>query len=218
MRDLDIRGAGNLLGAEQSGFISDLGYDMYHKILDEAIQELKETEFRELFEKELKAKELKHIVNDCIIESDFSVVIPDSYVSNISERLSLYSILDNIQNEEELQKFSSSLIDRFGPLPPEVKDLIETVRLRWKAEELGFEKLILKQNTLKGFFVPPENEKYYKSEIFGKVLAYIQSHPKTCRLKEVNKKLILTFEDIHSIRMAIETFEEIVPSQVMEEK
>lgn len=214
MRDLDIRGAGNLLGAEQSGFISDVGYEMYHKILDEAIQELKQTEFRELFEKELQLKDLKPLVSDCIIETDLSIVIPDNYVSNISERLGLYSTLDNIKNEEELEKFRLSIIDRFGPLPEEVKDLIQTVRLRWKAEELGFEKLILKNDSIKASFVPPENEAYYKSDVFGKVLQYIQSHSKKCRLKDINKKLLLTIDDVLSIQQAIELFETILPSTV----
>ena len=214
MRDLDIRGAGNLLGAEQSGFISDVGYEMYHKILDEAIQELKQTEFRELFEKELQLKDLKPLVSDCIIETDLSIVIPDNYVSNISERLGLYSTLDNIKNEEELEKFKTSIVDRFGPLPEEVKDLIQTVRLRWKAEELGFEKLILKNDSLKASFVPPENEAYYKSDVFGRVLQYIQGNSKKCRLKDINKKLLLTIDDVLSIQQAIELFENILPSKV----
>jgi transcription-repair coupling factor (superfamily II helicase) len=213
MRDLDIRGAGNLLGAEQSGFISDVGYEMYHKILDETIQELKETEFKELFENELKLKDLKPLVSDCIIETDLSVVIPDNYVTNISERLGLYSTLDSIKNEEELEKFQISLVDRFGPLPSEVDDLIQTVRLRWKAEILGFEKLILKGDTLKAYFVSPDNEKYYKSDIFGKVLQYIQLNSKKCKLKDLNKKLILTIEDVPSIQQAIELFENIVPTK-----
>jgi transcription-repair coupling factor (superfamily II helicase) len=214
MRDLDIRGAGNLLGAEQSGFISDVGYEMYHKILDETIQELKETEFRDLFEKELNLKDLKPLVNDCIIETDLSLVIPDKYVSNISERLSLYSTLDSIKNEEELEKFQNSIIDRFGPLPEEVKDLVHTVRLRWKAEDLGFEKLIVKNDSIKAFFVSPDNEAYYKSDIFGKILQYVQSHSKKCRLKETNKKLILTIDDVRSIQDAIDLFGNIIPEKI----
>jgi transcription-repair coupling factor (superfamily II helicase) len=209
MRDLDIRGAGNLLGAEQSGFISDLGFDMYHKILDEAIQELKETEFKELFRKELEIKELRPLVRDCVIETDLAVVIPDKYVSNISERLNLYSSLDNIKNEEELEKFRASVTDRFGPPPPEVSDLMETVRLRWFAEALGFEKLSIKNETMKGYFVPAENEAYYKSEVFGQVLKYVKENPKKCRLKEINKKLILIFDEMESISKAIKTLSQI---------
>ena len=203
MRDLDIRGAGNLLGAEQSGFISDLGFDMYHKILDEAVQELKETEFKDLFVKEL-SEAAKVLVQDCNIETDLEVVIPDEYVSNISERLSLYSQLDNIKTEEELQAFTESMKDRFGPLPESVKELIETVRLRWLAEQLGFEKLTLKGEKMKGYFVSSDKEEYFKSETFGRILAYVQINAKTCRLKEVKDKLILTIQNVLTVNQAIE--------------
>lgn len=209
MRDLDIRGAGNLLGAEQSGFISDLGFDMYHKILDEAIQELKETEFAELFKKELEAKDFNKST-DCQIETDLAVIIPETYVSNISERLSLYSTLDNIKTEEELEKYRTSIIDRFGPLPEEVKDLVETVRLRWLAEGLGFEKLTIKNGTMKGYFVQ-NNDAYYKSDIFGKVLLFAQKNPKKCKLKEVNKKPMIVFEDIDFMHQAMDTLQKINP-------
>ena len=202
MRDLDIRGAGNLLGAEQSGFISDVGFEMYHKILDEAIQELKETEFKELFQKELEQRDLKALSPDCTIETDFSIIIPDSYVSNITERLSLYSTLDNIKSKEELEMFAVSIIDRFGPMPKEVEDLLDTVRLRWKAELLGFEKLVLKNETMKAFFVPAENEAYYKSDIFGNILQYVQANPKKCKLREASKKLVLYVDDISSVVQA----------------
>jgi len=214
MRDLDIRGAGNLLGAEQSGFISDLGFDMYHRILDEAIQELKETEFAELFKKELEAKDVLK-PTDCQIETDLSIIIPETYVSNISERLSLYSTLDNIKTEEELEKYRASIIDRFGPLPEEVKDLIETVRLRWLAEGLGFEKLTIKNGTMKGYFVQ-NNDAYFKSDIFGKILQYAQKNPKKCKLKEVNKKPMIVFEDIDFMHQAMETLQSINPVAVSE--
>ncbi|MFC2126608.1 transcription-repair coupling factor, partial [Bacteroidota bacterium] len=160
MRDLDIRGAGNLLGGEQSGFINDLGFDAYHKILDETIQELKESEFKHLFESDLSKTALT-VVEDCSIETDLEILIPEEFVSNISERLSLYSQLDNIKNEDDLLAFNNSLKDRFGILPESVKDLIETVRLRWMAEKLGFEKLLLKNAMLKGYFTNQNNESYY---------------------------------------------------------
>lgn len=207
MRDLDIRGAGNLLGSEQSGFISDLGFEMYHKILDEAVQELKENEFKELFQKEMSTKV---VVPDCIIETDLQILIPDQYISNVSERLSLYSKLDNIKDKEALDRFKSGLIDRFGPLPKEVTELIETVILRWKAEEIGFEKLTLKNDTLKGYFVSGENEAYFKSEKFGKILTYLQKYPKNGALKEVKSKLLVTFSNIRSIRRAIETLDNLI--------
>ncbi|MBC7921993.1 MAG: transcription-repair coupling factor [Ferruginibacter sp.] len=201
MRDLDIRGAGNLLGAEQSGFISDLGFDMYHKVLDEAVQELKENEFKELFEKEIS---VRAAVPDCVVETDLQILIPEQYVSNVSERLSLYSKLDNIKDEESLDRFKSALVDRFGPLPGEVTELIETVKLRWRAEAIGFEKLTLKNDTLKGYFVSGTNEAYFKSEQFGKVLQYLQKHPKKAVLKEVKGKPLVVFGEVNSIRQAFE--------------
>lgn len=201
MRDLDIRGAGNLLGSEQSGFISDLGFDMYHKILDEAIQELKENEFQYLFEKEL-SETTKVLVTDCNIETDLEILIPETYVANISERLNLYSKIDNIKNEEDLEKFSLSIIDRFGPLPDPVKDLIDTVRLRWKAETCGFERLTLKNELMKCYFLPSDNEAYYKSPIFGKVIKYVQKNPRKCKMREVKNRLILTLEEVGSIKEA----------------
>jgi transcription-repair coupling factor (superfamily II helicase) len=209
MRDLDIRGAGNLLGAEQSGFISDLGFDMYHKILDEAIQELKETEFRDLFAKELSEAIGGPIVQDCSIETDLELLIPDEYVSNISERLNLYSQLDNIKNELELQKFAESVRDRFGPLPESVQDLIETVRLRWAAEQLGFERLNLKSGNLRGYFVPQERADYYTSETFGKILKYVQQHPRRCRLKEHKKRLILYVDEVRSVEEALHILQDM---------
>lgn len=202
MRDLDIRGAGNLLGGEQSGFITDLGFDTYHKILDDAIQELKETVFKDLFAEELTAK-ARLVVQDCIIETDLEILIPDTFINNTSERLQLYSSLDNIKNEEELQKFSSSLVDRFGSLPVAVEQLINTVRLRWMGEELGFEKISLKNDKLRGYFVSGKDD-YFKSDVFGRILAFVQTHPKKCRVKETAGKPILTVEEITNVEAAIE--------------
>jgi transcription-repair coupling factor (superfamily II helicase) len=202
MRDLDIRGAGNLLGAEQSGFITDLGFDTYHKILDDAIQELKETQFRDLFAEELTAK-AKLIVQDCVIETDLEILIPDTYINNTSERLQLYSSLDNIKNEEELQKFNDSLKDRFGTWPDSVEQLINSVRLRWMGEQLGFEKISLKNDKLRAQFISGKAD-YFKSEVFGKILAFVQTHNKKCRMKDSSSKLTLTMEDITSVGKAIE--------------
>ncbi|MDH5366337.1 MAG: transcription-repair coupling factor [Cyclobacteriaceae bacterium] len=201
MRDLDIRGAGNLLGAEQSGFITDLGFDAYHKILDEAVQELKETTFRDLFVKEL-SEAAKILVQDCSIETDLEILIPDDYVQNITERLGLYSKLDNIETEEKLAEFVNEIKDRFGAIPDSVNELIESVRLRWAAQNLGFEKLTLKNNKMKGYFVSPEKEEYYKSEVFGKVLSYVQMYPKRCKMKDHKGRLILTIDQIESVRDA----------------
>ena len=210
MRDLDIRGAGNLLGSEQSGFITDLGFEMYHKILDEAVQELKETEFKDLFVKEL-SQTTKVLVQECNIETDLELIIPENYVANISERLSLYSQLDGLKTEEELTSFVQSLTDRFGAMPDSVEELTETVRLRWMAEKLGFEKLTIKSGKLKGYFVSSDNETYFKSEVFGRILQYVQMHPKTCRLKEYKEKLILTIQEVESINEAKRILELILP-------
>ena len=202
MRDLDIRGAGNLLGAEQTGFINDLGFETYHKILDDAIQELKETDFKDLFSKELSEK-VKILVQDCTIETDLEILIPDNYVSNISERLQLYANLDNIKDEKALFKFRDSLKDRFGPIPDSVEQLINTVQLRWIGEELGFEKINLKSDKLKAYFITGK-EDYFKSEVFGKILAFVQTHPRRCRLKDTTGRLTLTIEDLKSVDTALE--------------
>jgi transcription-repair coupling factor (superfamily II helicase) len=205
MRDLDIRGAGNLLGAEQSGFINDLGFDTYHKILDDAIQELKETEFKDLFAVEL-AEKAKIITLDCVIETDLEILIPETYVSNTSERLQLYATLDNIKTEDDLSKFRDSLQDRFGDIPSSVIQLIDSVRLRWVGEKLGFEKISLKNEKFKGQFVSGKDE-YFKSEIFGKVLSFVQANSRRCRMKDTNGKLILTIDKIGSVEDALKTLE-----------
>lgn len=201
MKDLDIRGAGNLLGAEQSGFITDLGFEMYHKILDEAVQELKENEFAALFETDL-AEKVKVLVQDCTIETDLELLIPEEYVGNISERLGLYSKLDAIKNEEELAKFSAMLLDRFGPLPESVVDLMETVRLRWQAEKLGIEKLVLKGNIMKCHLLPSTRDDYYSSDIFQKIMRFAQMHSKLCKIKEYKNRLILTLSNVSTISKA----------------
>ena len=202
MRDLDIRGAGNLLGAEQSGFISDLGFDMYHKILDEAVQELKETEFKQLFTKEL-SQTAQLLVQDCVIESDLELIIPESYVENISERLGLYTELDNTKDQAELDKFTQSTRDRFGPIPEETEELIKSVQLRWMAEKLGFEKLVLKNETLRGNFVPQDKEAYYTGDVFGKVLKFVQKNARNCKLREHKGKLTMAINNINSVQSAI---------------
>ncbi len=208
MKDLDIRGAGNLLGAEQSGFITDLGFEMYHKILDEAVQELKENEFASLFETDLNEK-VKVLVKDCTIETDLELLIPEEYVSNISERLGLYSKLDSLKTEEELQVFGTILYDRFGPIPNSVKDLMETVRLRWKAESLGIEKLVLKGNQMKCYLLPSSRADFYSSDTFGKLMKFAQIHHKVCKIKEHKNRLIITFEGISSIQKSKKVLDEM---------
>lgn len=200
MRDLDIRGAGNILGAEQSGFISDIGYEMYQKILNEAITELKESEFADLYK---EGKTAENIVSDCQIETDLEIRIPDHYVTNITERLSLYKDLDNTENEEQLQKICDSLIDRFGPLPDETVSLTNIVRLRWVARSLGFEKLILRNNRMTGYFAGNQESPFYQSETFGKILSYIQSHPSIVEMKEIKESLTLRFKNVNNVTTAI---------------
>ncbi|WP_162428383.1 transcription-repair coupling factor [Pontibacter pudoricolor] len=208
MRDLDIRGAGNLLGGEQSGFITDLGFEMYHQILDDAVKELKETEFRELFLGD-NLEQFIEPVRDCNIETDMEVLIPDWYVSNISERLSLYSKLDSTKDLDELEKLRASIVDRFGPLPEEVQKLIEIVKLRWQAQQLGFEKLTIKKEVMKGYLPSENNDKYFQSDTFGNILKYVQQHSRRSRLKEAKNKLIVIVEDIRTIADAREVFENL---------
>ena len=200
MRDLDIRGAGNLLGAEQSGFINDIGFETYHKILDEAIAELKENEFSDLFDKET---ELVY-VTDCAIETDMEVMLPSDYVSSTAERISLYTELDHIKTEERLMEFTAQLIDRLGPLPKPDNDLLNTVRLRWKAKDLGFEKIVLHDNLMIAHFVSNQESPYYETETYHQVMQYIISHPKRCSVKEAHAKLILTIKEVSTVTQALD--------------
>lgn len=205
MRDLDIRGAGNLLGGEQSGFISEIGFETYHKILDEAIAELRETDFKDLF----PVDETKPFVSDCQIETDLAILIPDAYVENIVERLNLYKDLDDIETEEKLNDFETHMRDRFGPIPKQVFELFETIRLRWKAKELGIEKLILKHNALKAYLVSNPASHLYNSAVFTQIINYVKTHPQNCKLREDKSKLSITFSNIKSIKDANNVLEKI---------
>jgi transcription-repair coupling factor (superfamily II helicase) len=198
MRDLDIRGAGDLLGANQSGFINDIGFDTYQKILDEAILELKENEFKSTFSKEL---ENRSFVNECILETDLSLVIPDDYVNEINERLNLYKRLDQLTFIEAKESFIKELKDRFGELPTETQELINTLNLREIAKKIGFEKLIIKKGKMVGKFTTTYPS-YFESETFTQVLNYVQKNKKGVSLKEKNQKLMMTFENIKTINEA----------------
>ncbi|MFT7588854.1 MAG: transcription-repair coupling factor (superfamily II helicase) [Limisphaerales bacterium] len=202
MRDMDIRGAGNLLGGEQSGFVSDIGFEMYTKILNEAIAELKSTDFKNLFAEEIE-REAK-FVTDCQIDTDLEMHMPDNYVNNINERLNLYSQLDNIQTEEGLAHFGRMLADRFGPLPLQVQELFNGVRLRWLAVSLGFERIIFKNNKLRCYFVGNQESSYYESKLFAAIIKYVQMHPGSCQMKETRGKLVLTFDEVKSMKRAFE--------------
>ena len=205
MRDLDIRGAGNLLGAEQSGFINDIGFETYHKILDEAILELKETEFKDIFDKE----EDKTYVADCTIETDMEVRFPSDYINSTQERVSLYSELDHTKTEEALLKFTDHLIDRFGPIPKQVNDLLNTVRLRWVAKDLGFEKIALRHHNMTAYFVSNQASKYYETGVYQNVMQYIITHPKRTAVKEVNDKLQLVVKEVSTVTQALELLREM---------
>jgi transcription-repair coupling factor (superfamily II helicase) len=198
MRDLDIRGAGNMLGGEQSGFIAEIGFEMYQKILNEAIRELKRNEFKDLFKEEIQKQD--DFVSDCTIDTDLEILIPDSYVESITERLSLYSRLDNCENEKELEALHKEMMDRFGPIPQEVEDLFTTVRCRKIALELGFEKLILKNENLKCFFVANPDSAYFTSKTFERILDFIQTKTNKAKLKQVGRNGILVVKDIKPMK------------------
>jgi len=207
MRDLDIRGAGNLLGAEQSGFISDIGYEMYHRILDEAITELKQSEFKDLYDDEPK----QDAVKDCQIDTDLEILLPEDYVRNIAERLALYRELDNTENEEKLQEFEKRLIDRFGPIPTEGKQLLDTMRLRWLAGSIGFEKLLLKNGKLVCYFISNPESDYYQGAIFTSVLGYVKNNTSLCIMRQRKDKLTLVFENTVGISSALAKLKPMAP-------
>jgi len=194
MRDLDIRGAGNMLGGEQSGFMAEIGFEMYQKILEEAIRELKRTSFKDLFKEEISKQD--DFVSDCTIDTDLEILIPDSYVESITERLSLYTRLDSCDNEVDLVEFHKEMLDRFGPIPLSVEDLFTTVRCRWLAVEMGFEKMTLKDNTLRCYFINRPDSPYFESNLFKKLLAYLQIGTNKARLKQAGKMFLLVVDQI----------------------
>jgi len=208
MKDLDIRGAGNLLGGEQSGFIADIGFEMYQKILNEAMEELRETEFKDLFA-ERNTDQFVQFVKDCVIETDLEIRIPDDYVNNVAERLSLYQQLDNLESKEALHAYGQKLIDRFGPLPRSVKELFKSFELRWIAQDLGMERLVMKSGSMVCYFINNPQSPFYDSPIFQGMLRYIQSNPKDCKLSEKNDKLRLLYSNVQTVDQAVKRLEEI---------
>jgi len=200
MRDLDIRGAGNLLGAEQSGFISEIGFDMYHKILDEAIRELKQTQFKELFADQVAEKQ--EYVRDVQIDTDLEMLIPDAYITNINERMSIYTRLDNVANEEQITQFKTELTDRFGKVPRQVEELFNGIRLRWLAKDMGLERIIFKGRKLRCYFVENPESVFYDSQLFKQIMQVIGQKQTTGTIKQTDKHLILIFEQVQSMSHA----------------
>ena len=211
MKDLEIRGAGDLLGGEQSGFINDIGFETYQKILNEAIDELKENEFEHLFSKDTEAK---IYVKELTIDTDFSLLFPDDYVNNISERLRLYTKLNSLKTPEELKTYESELVDRFGPLPTEVVDLLDSVKMKWIGLALGLEKILMKQHKLVGYFITDQNSSFFDSPQFSKILDYVQKHPMICSLKESQTRnglrLLLTFKNVSSVKKALHILKSLI--------
>jgi transcription-repair coupling factor (superfamily II helicase) len=207
MRDMDIRGAGNLLGGEQSGFIADIGYDVYHKILEEAIRELKQSDFKELYKEELDRT--NDFVKDCAIESDLEMLIPDAYVKNAAERMSIYKQLNDTVNEEQLTTFLENIEDRFGKIPKQVFELCNGVRLKWMATKMGMEQLIIKNKHLRCYFIANQQSSFYSSAVFSKILSYVQQRHKGIYLRETEKFLVLNIESINSMKQANEVLAEL---------
>jgi len=207
MKDLEIRGAGDLLGGEQSGFINEIGFETYQKIMNEAIEELKENEFRDLYQKE--ETDDREYVKDIQIDSDFELLFPDQYINNISERLNLYNELSLVKDEKALAEYEEKLIDRFGPLPKQAVALLNSIRIKWTASRLGIEKLVMKQGKMIGYFISDQNSGFYQSNRFTKLLEFVQRNGDIARMKEKQTsgglRLLLTFENIKSVRKALET-------------
>ena len=206
MKDLEIRGAGDLLGGEQSGFINEIGFDAYQKILSEAIDELKENEFKELYQ-EVEGNQEKVFVKDTQIDTDFELLYPDDYINNVTERLNLYTALNQIEDEAALKKYEAQLVDRFGPLPSEADDLLNSVRIKWIAKSIGLQKVVLKKNKMIGYFIANQQSDFYQSSDFTKILNLVRQNSKVCKMKEKQTRnglrLLLIFENINSIEKAL---------------
>ena len=211
MKDLEIRGAGDLLGGEQSGFINEIGFETYQKILAEAIEELKDKEFKNLYEDTSAPLSDRKFVKEITIDTDFELLFPDDYVNNITERLNLYTKLNELKNEAEFQKFQKELLDRFGELPKQAEDLLNSVRIKWLAISMGLERVVMKQKKLVGYFVADQQSAFYQSPSFTKVLQYVQTHPQKVTMKEKQTRnglrLLLTFEGISSVDKALRALE-----------
>jgi transcription-repair coupling factor (superfamily II helicase) len=221
MQDLDIRGSGNLLGGEQSGFIADVGFETYQRILTEAMIELREAEFKEPAEtREPVAVQKsqwpeKQYASDFQIDTDLEIMFPDEYISNISERIRLYKELNEIDSEEALCAFERRLIDRFGLIPPPAQALLDIVRIKWIAVKIGIEKILLKNNLLIANFVSDPNSKFYRSSLFVSIMNYVNRKQKQMNMKQKAAKLSLTINEVKSVKGAIRVLSEILESHVV---
>jgi transcription-repair coupling factor (superfamily II helicase) len=213
MKDLEIRGAGDLLGGEQRGFINEIGFDTYQKILNEAIEELKEKEFKDLYNTDEGTDENKVYVKDVQIDTDFEILIPDDYVNSITERLNLYTKLNDIESEQELHAFANELKDRFGNLPVQVIDLLDSVKMKWIAAHIGIEKIVIKKHTMIGYFISDQNSSFYQSKVFQNLLQRIHSSKDNIVMKEKKTRnglrLLLNFGKIRSVKDALKKIEGI---------
>ena len=211
MRDLDIRGAGDLLGAEQSGFINEIGFETYQKILAEAIEELKEKEFKELYETTDTEFKNRAFVKEVTIDTDFEILFPDDYVNNITERLNLYTKLNEIKDQAGLEAFQKTLEDRFGELPSQVISLFDSVRIKWIAIKMGIERVIIKQDRFIGYFISDQQSDFYQTQGFSKVLDFAQNNASKVKIKEKNTRgglrLLLTIENVSSISKVLDMLE-----------
>ncbi len=210
MKDLEIRGAGDILGGEQSGFINEIGFETYQKILEEAIDELKENEFKELYE-EVEGHHDKVYVKETQIDADFQLLFPDDYVNNTTERLNLYTQLNQVKTEAELHKFEVGLIDRFGELPIQVSDLLNSVRIKWIANSMGLEKVTMRKGKLLGYFIADQQSAFYQSDTFTRVLSMAQNNPLSCKIKEKQTRnglrLLMVFEGITNVNKALKALQ-----------
>ena len=219
MQDLDIRGAGNLLGSEQSGFMEDLGYETYQKILSQAVTELKNEEFGDLYQQEMaEGKQLTgdDFVDDCAVESDLEMYFPDTYVPGSSERMLLYRELDHLETDDEVEAFRKRMIDRFGPIPRAGDELIHVVGLRRVGKSLGCEKITLKQGAMQLQFVSNVASPFYRSQMFSRVLTYATTHIQDCMLKERNNKRFLRIKDVKTVEKARQLLNQIAKIKVDE--
>lgn len=216
MKDLEIRGAGDLLGGEQSGFINEIGFDTYQKILNEAIEELKEDQFKELYKEDNTLVQVdKDYVKDTVIDTDFSLLFPDDYINNVAERYTLYTDLNNVKTEEELTAYETKLVDRFGPLPEEAEDLLDSVRIKWVATKIGLEKVVMKKGKLTGFFLSDQQSSFFQSPAFGRVLQFVQENAFRIQLKEKKSpkglRLLLKSDDAKTVQDVVRLLQPMMP-------